>query len=203
MALTRLVIATRNQGKIPEIQKVLEGLPVECLSLADIPSIAPDEDVEEPAMTFEGNAIIKVFGWGSKTGILTLADDAGLIIDALDGRPGVKSARYVPGTDQDRYEKVLEEMKDVPEKERTGRYVSVAAIFDPVTKKIRTCQGVSEVMIAHEPKGEHGFGYDPITRFIEFSKTGAELTLEEKTQASHRGKSMREARKILEEEFLK
>ena len=199
--MRKLLIATRSKGKFPEITFALQGLPFEFLNLRDLSNAPENLEVEEPAMTFEGNAIIKAMSLGHKTGLLTLADDSGLEVDALGGQPGVLTARYASGTDQDRYQKLLDELKDVPDEKRTARFRCVVAIFDPESDKIRTCEGVYEGRIAREPKGENGFGYDPIFFNTELNKTNAEMTLEEKNGVSHRGKALRAAKKLLVREF--
>ena len=198
----KLLIATHNIGKFPEIVKELAGVDLEFINLSDIHCLPPDYEVEEPAMTFEGNAIIKAMTIGKKTGHLTLAEDAGLQVDALDGRPGVYSARYAPGTDEDRYRKLLGELDGVPEEKRTARFRAVAAIYDPDTDKIRTCEGMYEGRILAEPRGQNGFGYDPVFFCDEMDKTSAEMSLEEKNSVSHRGKALRKAKEILVNEFL-
>lgn len=198
--MKKLLIATRSKGKFPEIIKLLEGLPFEFVSLNDT-DLPGDYEVEEPAMTFEGNAIIKAMTFGRKTGLLSLAEDAGLEVDALGGRPGVYSARYAPGTDEDRYKKLLGELEGVPQERRTARFRTVVAIFDPETDRIRTCEGIYEGFITEEPKGENGFGFDPVFLNPKLNKTNAEMTLEEKNEVSHRGKAMRLARDILEKDF--
>ena len=199
----KLLIAARSKGKFPEIIALLEDLPFHFLNLRDIPELPDNFEVEEPAMTFEGNAIIKAMTLGKRTGLLTLAEDAGLEVDALDGRPGVYSTRYAPGTDMDRCMKLLSELEGVPEGKRTARYRAVAVIYDPENDMVRTCEGSVEGSITKEPKGMNGFGYDPIFFSPKFNKTLAEITLEEKNSVSHRGEAIRKAREILEKDFLK
>ena len=162
MEKRKLLIATRSRGKFPEIVALLRGLPFECFSLNDVPELPQDFEVEEPAMTFEGNAIIKAVTFGKRTGLLTLAEDAGLEVDALGGRPGVYSARYAPGTDKDRYMKLLGELEGVPDEKRTARFRAVVAMYNPRTDKVRTCEGVYEGKIVAKPQGTNGFGYDPV-----------------------------------------
>ena len=202
MAKRKLLLATRSKGKFPEIVALLEGLPFEFLNLRDVPEIPDGLEAEETAETFEGNAIIKAKTFGEKTGLLTLAEDAGLEVDALGGKPGVYSARWVSGTDEDRYMKLLSELEGVPEEKRTARYLAVVAIYDPDNDKIRTCEGVTEGRITAEPKGTSGFGYDPVFWSPDFGQTMAELTIDEKNTISHRGRAIRKAREILEKEFL-
>lgn len=196
-----LLLATRSRGKLPEMIAALAGLTFDLLSMDQVTSVSPDYEVEEPAMTFEGNAIIKAMTIGTLTGYLTLADDAGLQVDALQGRPGVMSKRYAPGTDEDRYRKLLGELSGVPEKQRTARFRAVIAIYDPETHKIRTCEGIYEGRIAEAPKGDHGFGYDPVFYDPQRRKTAAEMPVGEKNEASHRGQALQCARDLLRAEF--
>jgi len=198
----RLLIATRSKGKFPEIIHGLSGLPFELINLNDVSELPKDFEVEEPAMTFEGNAVIKAMTLGKKSGILTLAEDAGLCIDALDGRPGVRTARYAPGSDEDRYMKLLSELKGVPIEKRGARFIAVVAIYDPENDKIRTREGVYEGVITDKPIGTNGFGYDPVFYSTELQKTNAEMSLDEKNRVSHRGKALRKIREILNQEFV-
>lgn len=196
-----LLIATRSKGKFPEIVVELNDVPVTCVNLNDVPGLPLDFTVEEPAATFEGNAIIKAMTIGKKTGLLTLAEDAGLCVDALGGRPGIYSARYAQGTDKDRYTKLLGELEGVPEDKRTARFVAVIAIYDPETDMVRTCEGTCEGKITFQPDGENGFGYDPIFYSNKLQKTHARMSLEEKNQVSHRGEALRKAKDLLVTEF--
>lgn len=200
--MRKLLVATHNQGKLVEIIEILKDFPFELISLRDISSLSPEYEVEEPAKTFEGNAIIKAMTLGKKTGLLTLAEDAGLEVDALDGRPGVYTARYAPGTDKDRYLKLLQELNGVPEEKRTARFRAVVAIYDPENDKVRTAEGVYEGVVAVAPMGENGFGYDPIFYNKTLGKTNGEMTREEKNEVSHRGQALRKVREILMSEFI-
>lgn len=199
--MNKLLIATRSKGKFPEIVAELKELPFQFLSINDLADLSASFEVEEPALTFEGNAIIKAMTLGKKTGLLTLAEDSGLQVDALDGRPGVYSARYAPGTDADRNAKLLGVLNGISEEKRTARFRIVVAIYNPENDKIRTCEGVYEGRITFEPKGNNGFGYDPIFFDLQFGKTYAELTLEEKNSVSHRGIALRKAKELLEKDF--
>ncbi|KKQ77426.1 MAG: Non-canonical purine NTP pyrophosphatase [Parcubacteria group bacterium GW2011_GWA1_38_7] len=200
--MKKILIATKSKGKFPEIVTELVDLPFEFMNLNDIPNFPKGFEVEEPAATFEGNAIIKAMTLGKKTGLLTLAEDAGLEVDALGGRPGVYSARYGPGTDKDRYIKLLGELRHVPGEKRTAHFVAVIAIYDPESNKVRTCRGEYDGKIITEPRGINGFGYDPIFYNIELHKTNAEMSIQEKNQVSHRGKALQKAREILKKEFV-
>jgi XTP/dITP diphosphohydrolase len=195
--MKKLLVATRSKGKLLEIQAEFKDLPFELINLSDLNF----PEVEEPAMTLEGNAIIKAMTYGKRAGFLTLADDSGLEVDALGGRPGVLTARYAEGIDQDRYMKLLKEMEAVPEEKRTARFRAVVAIYDPITEKIRTCQGVYEGKITIEPTGSNGFGYDPVFFSTKLQKTSATLSITEKNSVSHRGEALRKAHEILITEF--
>ncbi len=195
----KLLIASSNKGKLKEIKNILSDFDIEILSLDDI---SYQEDVEESAMTFEGNAIIKAMTMGEESGLLTLADDSGLEVDVLNGDPGVKSARWVSGTDQERYEALLLKLKDVPDEKRGANFRTVIAIYNPKNKKIRTCEGIFKGKILREAKGENGFAYDPIFYSHEAKKTNAEMSLEEKNSISHRAKALEKAKQILKEDFI-
>ncbi len=199
--MRELLIATRNEGKMPEILHALEGVPFTIIDLNDVPAIGKYEP-EETGTTFEENAIIKAKEYGTRSGMLTLADDSGLEVDAIGGEPGVRSSRYAPGTDEDRNNKLLGVMKDIPDEKRTARFVGVIAIYDPQTDKVRTCEGICTGRIAHESSGGRPFGYDPIFLYDEAGKTGGQMTLEEKNIYSHRGKGLAKAKQILVADFF-
>ena len=131
---------------------------------------------------------------------MTLADDSGLEIDALDGRPGIYSARYTEGTDSDRYNKVLEEMKNIEQKKRTARFTSVVAIYNPKTKNTHTFYGSCEGWIQFEPKGTQGFGYDPIFFSVDLNTSFGEASDQEKNKVSHRGRALQKFKKFLSHE---
>ena len=203
MRKERLVIATKNEGKAREVAALLADLPYEVVSLADYPD-APE--VEETGSTFVENAILKARAYAKFTGELTLADDSGLEVDALDGAPGVLSSRFAP-TDPERNLKLLGLMKDVPDERRTARFRCAIAIAEPqrvppLTKGgaggVKTCEASVEGVIAHEPKGTHGFGYDPIFYVPSLGKHMAELTADEKNAISHRGKALEKAKALLD-----
>src|SRR3989344_2992963 len=198
--MRELLIATRNEGKMPEIRHALEGLAFHIVDINDVPELTGFEP-EEHGATFEENAIIKAKEYGAWSGMLTLADDSGVEVDALNGEPGIKSARYVPGSDADRYRKLLEVMKDVPDEKRTARFTVVIAMYDPKNDRIQTCEGIAEGHITREPRGERPFGYDPVFFYDEAGKTGGKMTIEEKDKYSHRGKALTKIRDILIAEF--
>ncbi|MCP3138452.1 XTP/dITP diphosphatase [Pyxidicoccus xibeiensis] len=185
----RLLFATSNKGKLRELRELV-GDAVEVVSLADLP---PVPEPEEDAATFEGNAVKKAREYARATGLPALADDSGLCVDALDGRPGVHSARYAPGDDRARYEKLLAELAGVPDARRTAAFQCALALVLPggETKvEVGRCEG----RIGHAPRGTHGFGYDPVFVFPDKGRTMAELTPEEKAAVSHRGAAFRKMR---------
>ncbi len=188
-----LVIATRNPGKAREFRLLLEGLPFRVLTLDDL---GVQIEVEETGDTFAANAKLKVEGYHAATGELTLADDSGIEVDALDGRPGVYSARYVrPGqTDEEGRNRMLAEMAHVPGWSRQARYRAVIAVCGGLTGNlVHLFDGTCEGAIAHEPIGEGGFGYDPIFWVPAERRTMAELSASEKDAISHRGIATRKA----------
>lgn len=180
----RLVIATRNEGKWREVAALLEGLPLEVVSLRDYPA-CPEAD--ELCDTFAGNAAHKALQAAGYTGCLALADDSGLVVDALAGRPGVQSARY-GADDADRIARLLGELAGVPEAGRTARFVCAIALADP-GGQVACWEGSCEGVIALAPQGEQGFGYDPI--FLYGQRTFAEISRAEKAAVSHRGQALR------------
>jgi XTP/dITP diphosphohydrolase len=195
-----LLIATSNKGKVAEIAAMLEGLDCRAIGLEDLPQVPPP--VEETGTTFVENTLIKADYYHQATGLLTLADDSGLEVDSLDGRPGVYSARYgaegLSGNQQ--IELLLEEMKGATAEERTARFVCSIAVVGAIGgREIReTFEGRCEGSIALAPRGAGGFGYDPIFIDSELDRTFAELSPEEKSSRSHRGKALRAAIEYLE-----
>ena len=190
--MRRLLIATRNHGKAREIAAVLSDLGLEIVSLADYPG-APE--IEETGATFLENAVLKARAYAAYTGELTLADDSGLEVDALGGAPGVRSSRFAP-TDPQRIAKLLDMMKDVPDGRRSARFRCAIAIAWP-DGRVETCEDSIEGVIAREPKGANGFGYDPILYLPEMDKHVAELLPHEKNAISHRGKALARTKELL------
>lgn len=156
--------------------------------------------VEENHPSYEENARLKAVTYAGASHRITLADDSGLEVDALGGEPGIRSARAAGenASDKDRVEHLLSRLKEVPWEKRTARFVCTIAIAIP-GGKVETCQGDCRGLIALEPKGDNGFGYDPVFYFPELGKTMAELPLEIKNQVSHRGKAARKAYQLLEQ----
>lgn len=202
MPLPKLVVATNNPGKLREFQQLLDGCGFELVTPAQLGiEFAP----EETGTTFEENAKIKALEAARACGLPALADDSGLEVDALDGRPGVVSARYAGNgrtdpslTDEQRVDVVLAEMAGVPEERRGARFRCVIAVATPAGE-VRTVEGVFEGRLGTAPRGENGFGYDPIFIVPELGVTSAELAPERKNQISHRGKAAMAARELLKE----
>jgi XTP/dITP diphosphohydrolase len=185
-----IVLATRNKKKIEEIRRITADLPIAILSLDNFPNCA--ETVEDKD-TFEGNAVKKALEVCRCTGKYALADDSGLEVDALEGAPGVYSARYAGGTgsgnDVRNYEKLLSELADVPDQKRGARFVCCMALAFP-DGTVKTFFGYAEGCIGREPKGTTGFGYDPIFIPHGHKRTFAEMAGDEKDRLSHRGKAL-------------
>ena len=184
----RLLVATHNKGKVREYADILGDMGVAWLTL-DEAGVA--SDVAETEDTFRGNAVLKATAYAQQTGLLTLADDSGLEVDALDGRPGVLSARYGgPGLSAvDRYQRLLGELRDVPAEKRTARFHCVAALAAPDGALLATADGVCEGVIALGPSGDGGFGYDPVFYLPQYGQTMAQLDAIEKNRISHRGRA--------------
>lgn len=185
----RLLVATYNRGKMAEYAELLQELPIELVSLADL---GIELEVEETGTTFAENALLKARTFAEVSGMVTMADDSGLEVDALDGAPGIYSARYggPDATDEDRYRKLLEEIADVPQAQRTARFRCVIALAWPDGRRAFT-EGTIEGKIACSARGEHGFGYDPVFYLPEYRRTMAELPPETKNEISHRAVAAR------------
>ena len=185
-----LVLATRNKGKIQEFKELLSGFDMNMKSLEDFGPIPP---VKEDGQTFEDNAYIKAHFTARVLGVPALADDSGLVVEALNGAPGVYSARYAgdDATDKDNNLKLLEEMKGKTNRRAFFESAIIIAVpRGPALTYIGKCEGE----ITLESKGENGFGYDPLFYYPALSKTFAQMTGEEKNRVSHRGKAMSELR---------
>ena len=191
----KFIIATNNQKKLKELERILNPLGINAVSAKD-EGISLD-DVEETGTTFAENAFLKAEAAFKKTGLPSVADDSGLCVDALDGRPGIYSARYAGenATDSDKNSKLLSELKDVPEKDRTAHFICAICCVLPNGEKIEV-EGVCEGSIAFEPHGNGGFGYDPIFKYGD--KSYAELSSAEKDAVSHRGQALRKLKAELE-----
>ena len=192
-ARPRVVLATRNAGKIAELAGPLAAFGVELVGLDAFPEIG---EIEEDGATFEENALIKARAVAKATGLTAIADDSGLMVEALGGAPGVYSARYsddletLPGENRDRrnIRKLLAAMADVPEGERGCRFVTAMAAVRPDGRELTVRSEWPGTLLA-SPRGSNGFGYDPVFYDPEVGHTAAELTREEKTARSHRGRA--------------
>jgi len=194
--MPRLLLATTNQGKAAEYRDLLNGLDFEIVTL-DQAGISREAD--ESFNTFEENARHKAAFYAELGGLLTLADDSGLEVDALGGEPGVRSSRYAGdnATDADRVDFLLTKLKDIPYQERTARFRCVIAVARP-GGQIETAEGACDGYIATEPRGHNGFGYDPVFYLPEYGKTIAELPPEIKNRISHRGRAAVKMRRLLQ-----
>lgn len=189
--MKKLLVATRNKGKLKELEELLSPLGIEVLSLADVP---PIPEIEEDGDSFTANAIKKAQETSRLTGYVCLADDSGLVVDALGGQPGIYSARFAGenASDEENNDKLLKLMKDIEERDRTARFVCVIAVAD-TNGKTATVEGICEGRIGFTPQGENGFGYDPLFIPEGFDKSFAQLSSKEKQNISHRGQALRKA----------
>ena len=192
--MKQVVIATKNKGKAKDFEALFQPLGFEVVTMFDV---APDMEIEETGTTFEENAVLKAETLAKELNMIVIADDSGLVVDALDGEPGVYSARYAGDHDDEaNIVKVLENLAGVPEEKRTARFMCALAIAGPemdTTTVFGTCEGV----ILQEKRGTNGFGYDPIFFIPELGRAMAELTPEEKGAISHRGNAIRKLAQAL------
>ncbi|MFW5993859.1 MAG: XTP/dITP diphosphatase [Halanaerobiaceae bacterium] len=195
--MKKLLISTGNKDKIIEIRAEYQDLEYEIISPEQI---GLNLDVEETGSTLEENALLKARAGAEASNLLTLADDTGLEVDVLDGRPGIYSARFAgeEATYEDNNQKLLKLLNDYPEEARTACFVTVAALVDPATGREETVRGICRGRIISEFRGDNGFGYDPIFYLPEKDKTFAELTTAEKNRISHRANALKKMKKILD-----
>mgnify|MGYP001072527520 CR=1 FL=1 len=193
--MKEVIIATKNRGKAKEFVEMFEPLGYSVKTLLDYPEI---DDVEETGTTFEENAVLKAETVSKLLGKVVISDDSGLMIDALEGRPGVYSARYAgeQKNDQENMDKVLKELEGVPHEERTARFCCTLAIANPESGT-QTFTGTCEGTILEEKRGEYGFGYDPIFFVVEEGKAMAELPPEKKNSISHRANALKKLKEQL------
>jgi len=187
--MKQVIIATKNKGKAKDFEAIFKPYGYQVLTLHDV---AEDMDVEETGTTFEENAILKAEALSQRLQTFVLADDSGLAIDALNGAPGVYSARYAgeEKSDEANMDKVLEELAEVPDNQRSARFCCAIALAGP-DMETKTAFGTCEGIIAHDKKGNNGFGYDPIFFVPELGKMMAELQPSEKAAISHRGNAIK------------
>jgi XTP/dITP diphosphohydrolase len=188
----KLLLATRNQGKIVEFRRILDALAPGKIELVGLDQFPDLHDVDETGTTFQENALLKAREMSEATGLPAIADDSGLCVDALNGDPGIFSARWagVHGNDRANLEKVLQQLIDVPEEERTAYFICVAALYLP-NGESHCEEGRFYGSILASPVGENGFGYDPIFQPEGLSISSAQMSSDEKDQVSHRGKALR------------
>jgi XTP/dITP diphosphohydrolase len=196
----KLLLATNNQAKVGEYKSLLKDLPMELVTLAEQGILTVVDEVGE---SLEENARLKAIALAGESGLPALADDSGLEVNALGGEPGRLSARYAGegASDRDRIDYLLARLKGVPWERRSARFRCVIAISTP-EGEVELCSGECGGFISFEPKGEHGFGYDPVFYLPELDKTMAELPLEIKNQVSHRGQAAEKAREVLRRRYL-
>jgi XTP/dITP diphosphohydrolase len=185
----KIVLASGNAGKLREIEKILDGFDVEVMAQSEFGV----SEAEETGTTFAANALIKARHALEATGLPALADDSGIVVDALDGRPGVYSARYagVGASDADNNAKLLAELEGVPDAQRTAAFHCVACLVAPGLAEPVVAEGQWRGIILHEARGGGGFGYDPLFFVPEMGCTSAELSAADKNRLSHRGKALR------------
>ncbi len=195
MEKAEVVVATRNSGKLREIRAILSPLGLKILSLKGFPGIP---EIIEDGHTFEENAVKKATAVAHQTGRTAIADDSGLAVDALQGRPGVFSSRYAGenATDAERYQKLLEEMAGISQGERGATFICAMALASP-GGIVEVVKGECRGEIAFAPKGTHGFGYDPIFYLPEWGKAMAELEPEVKNRISHRAQALAKLKQVL------
>lgn len=194
--MLEMVLATRNRHKRDELAALLSGLNVRIRTMDEFPDVP---EVVEDGETCQANAIKKAKSVAAATGKVAVADDTGLEVDALGGRPGAYAARYAGehATYEDNWRKLLRELKGVSLEQRTARFITVAAIASP-EGDVQIAQGILEGRIAEEPSGSKGFGYDPVFLVPDSGKTLAELSPEEKNRVSHRAKAFAQVRRLLQ-----
>ena len=189
-------MATRNRDKCAELAALLGDLGIRLRTLDDFPEVP---DVTEDGETCEANAVKKASAVARHTGLPAIADDTGLQVEALGGRPGVHAARYAGETVSyaDNWRKLLRELEGVPREQRRARFITVAAVARPSAEKVEVVEGVLEGFIAEAPVGTQGFGYDPVFYVPELGKTLAQLTSDEKNRISHRARAVIKAKVLL------
>lgn len=185
----RLLVATTNAGKLREIRLLLSGVPVELTTLHDLD---PIDEPEETGATFEENARLKALYYASRSGLATVAEDSGLVIDGMDGEPGVQSARFLrpDASYPERFVEIFRRLAEPPMKNRAARFVCALAVAEN-GRIVYEARGTVEGEIAHEPRGERGFGYDPIFYFPPYDATLAEVADDAKLAVAHRGQAFR------------
>lgn len=199
--MREILVATRNPHKMPGMLAGLQGVPLKMISLNDT-DLPRDFVVEEPGSTYEAHAAIKAIIYGKRTGKLTIADDSGLEVDALSVWPGVNSATWLAGSDEDRLRGLLEKMTDIPEGKRGAQYHCVIAIYDPNTDKVRFAEGLCRGRILTEMEGDNVFGYNRIFFSDDLQESFGSAKVDDKVKISHRARALAKARQILSTEYI-
>ncbi|MFW6265020.1 MAG: XTP/dITP diphosphatase [Bacillota bacterium] len=201
----KLLVASGNKGKVREIKKYLEdlgdNLKFEILSMDSFPQLA---EVIEDGDTFKANALKKARTRAGETGLISLADDSGLVVECLNGEPGVYSARYAGenASDEDNNNKLIKELEKYSFEERKAYFKCVMALLDPDRNIEIVVEGECPGFIQLEPRGDNGFGYDPLFFLPDYNKTMAELSLEEKNEISHRAKALKKMKKEVIKRYM-
>lgn len=195
-----ILIATKNRGKVRELKELLNHLPVRLRDLNEFPNVS---EIEETGKTFAENAELKARGYAAQTGLRTIADDSGLEVEALGGKPGVYSARYAgeSATDAEKIEKLLSELKNFSASERNARFVCAITIADENGETRFSAEGVCDGKIAFKPRGDNGFGYDPVFVPQGFEQTFGELARDIKQEISHRARAMKKIIQYLSHKY--
>lgn len=188
--MKKLLIATQNQHKLKELKVILKHLPFAITGLDQL-GLPKNFQVKETGSTFCQNAVIKARAYAEKTNLLTIADDSGLMIDYLKGKPGVHSARYAQGNFKTAMNKILQLLKAVPQLQRQAHFSCCIALYNPDTNSYKTFTGSAHGWIAFKPQGNHGFGYDPIFFSPDLNKTFGQALPTEKNQLSHRAQALK------------
>ncbi|MDI6703268.1 MAG: RdgB/HAM1 family non-canonical purine NTP pyrophosphatase [bacterium] len=191
--MIEIVIASRNEKKVREIKQITKGIPIKLLPLGSFKDLP---EIIEGGKTFQENAKKKALTIANLTGKISLADDSGLEVEALNGVPGIESSRFAK-TDKDRIDKLLGLMKDIPKEKRQAKFVCAVAIALPDNGKVTAVSSECKGTISFKPRGRGGFGYDPIFIPEGYSKTFAELSRDAKNRISHRARAFKKAKKIL------
>ena len=197
----KIILATKNKGKVADFEKLTENMNIEVISFLDEEINFPD--VVEDGETFEENSVKKALEIAKYTGMITVSDDSGLCVEALDGAPGIYSARYSGenATDSTNIDRLLNEMKNIPQEERQAKFVSVVSIAKP-DGTVQSFRGEVEGEIIFERKGTNGFGYNPVFFSYELEKTFGEATMEERVTVSHRARAFRKLKEQVLNKFI-
>jgi len=193
----KLLVATRNQHKFREIKQILKSIPYRIINLNQLKSISKDLDVRETGKTFKANAILKAKAFSRQANLLTAADDSGLVIDALNGQPGIYSARFANNDFTTAMKKIINQLKHVPFKKRTAKFVCVVALYDPDKKHLTTFTGETHGWITTSPKGNNNFGYDPIFLSQDLNQTFGQASFSQKNQVSARARAFIQLKQFL------